>query len=62
MKNLKALRGKLKITQAEAARLVGVDANSWARWERGERQPRGPALRMIEMLPALVQRKKTSSK
>lgn len=62
MKNLKRLRERLKITQSEAARLVGVDANSWARWERGERQPRGPALRMIEMLPALVHQKKPTSK
>ena len=28
-------------TQRRAALEVGVEANTWARWERGESQPRG---------------------
>jgi transcriptional regulator with XRE-family HTH domain len=27
------------LTQAEAAGLLGVSPNTWARWERGERRP-----------------------
>jgi DNA-binding XRE family transcriptional regulator len=33
---LKELRSKLKITQEEAARLLGVSNNTWIRWERGQ--------------------------
>ena len=34
-------RTTLGITQAEAARRVGVDQGTLARWERGEREPKG---------------------
>jgi DNA-binding transcriptional regulator YiaG len=53
MKDLKSIRLRLRLTQAEAARIVGVEPNTWARWERGERRPLAPARKLIEMLPAL---------
>jgi transcriptional regulator with XRE-family HTH domain len=41
------------LTQAEAAQLLGVTANTWARWERGELQvhpARGHQLRRLHHL------------
>src|SRR5688572_4963455 len=35
---LRTWRAEHGLSQAAAARLVGVDANTWARWERGEYQ------------------------
>jgi DNA-binding transcriptional regulator YiaG len=55
MKNLKLLRKKLQLTQAQAARLAGVQPNTWARWEQEVHSPRGAAKRVIELLPWLVQ-------
>jgi len=40
-KRLVQCRTALGITQKEAARRMGVDASTLARWERGERQPSG---------------------
>lgn len=51
--NLKSLRSKLDLTQAQAASLVGVSTNTWARWEQGVHRPRGAALKLIELLPTL---------
>lgn len=34
---LQRQRHKMKLTQAELAKRLGVDANTLARWERGER-------------------------
>lgn len=52
--NFKSIRLRLGLTQAEAAHLVGVDPNTWARWERGERRPLAPARKLIDMLPVLA--------
>jgi DNA-binding transcriptional regulator YiaG len=53
MTDLKQMREELGLTQRQAAELVGVQANTWARWERGELVPRGAALRLIELLPLI---------
>ena len=37
----KACRTAMGITQREAARPIGVDQGTLARWERGEREPTG---------------------
>lgn len=34
-KRIKELRKKRKLTQAQAAKTVGVDSNTWSRYERG---------------------------
>ena len=39
VEKLRRLRKGLGISQAEAARILGVKPNSLARWERGERTP-----------------------
>ena len=52
--SIKKLRQRLKLTQAGASALVGVSANTWARWERGESKPRGPYRRkIIAAIPGL---------
>ena len=36
---LKAAREAAELTQLQAAKRVGVEANTWARWEQGVRFP-----------------------
>jgi transcriptional regulator with XRE-family HTH domain len=37
--DLKTLRGKLKLTQAAAANLLGISVTTWSRWETGANGP-----------------------
>ena len=46
-KELKAIRNKLKITQAELADLIGLHWNTVARWERDEVSISEPMARLI---------------
>jgi transcriptional regulator with XRE-family HTH domain len=49
---IKALRKKLRETQAGMARLLGVSLRSYDRWEAGDTNPRGDVLiRMIDLCP-----------
>ena len=41
-------RTSLGMTQGEAAKRLGVDSGTLARWERGEREPAGGARRSVE--------------
>lgn len=41
-------RTTLGLSQAEAANCLGVDPGTLARWERGEREPRGACLGRVE--------------
>lgn len=43
-KQLQSKRRELGLTQARLAELLGVAANTVARWERGERLPTGRLL------------------
>ena len=36
---IRAIREVCRATQAEMAEWLGIAANTWARWERGEREP-----------------------
>jgi len=40
-------RTSLGITQKEAARQIGVDPGTLARWERSEREPKGALLQAV---------------
>jgi transcriptional regulator with XRE-family HTH domain len=44
----------LGLSQKEAARRIGVDASTLARWERGEREPLGALRARVDMF--LVER------
>jgi DNA-binding transcriptional regulator YiaG len=47
---VRRLRKRLRLTQVRLAALVGVTANSVARWERGEMAIRESAARLMHML------------
>jgi DNA-binding transcriptional regulator YiaG len=51
-KELRKLRQRLALSQASFAALVGVTANTVARWERGELGMRSTATRVIELVAA----------
>lgn len=51
---VKSLRRKCKITQEEAARLLGITKNTWVRWESG--RFRKDRLK-LELLPYLARGK-----
>ena len=42
------------LTQAEVARLLGVTANTWARWERGDMQLHPARAHQLRQLQQLV--------
>ena len=47
---IKALRTKLKLSQAEFADKMAVDVSTVSRWERKEQQPRPEHLRRMDRL------------
>jgi transcriptional regulator with XRE-family HTH domain len=47
---LRRLRQRLRLTQAELAERVGVSANTVARWERDEVTIRPPMAKLIEIV------------
>jgi putative transcriptional regulator len=57
--DVKAVRTNLGMTQQEFAGRFGFSVNTLRHWERGSRQPEGPArayLRVIEHAPKVVQK------
>lgn len=49
-KQVKALRTKLKLSQAEFADKMAVDVTTISRWERNEQRPRPVHLRRMDRL------------
>lgn len=49
-KRLKALRSRLGLTQALAAKRVGVGQGVWAAWENGLRTPSRQSQLLIDLL------------
>jgi putative transcriptional regulator len=47
--DVKAIRGKLRISQNEFAHLIGVSANTIQNWEQGRRKPEGPAITLLRI-------------
>jgi transcriptional regulator with XRE-family HTH domain len=45
--DLRKLRMELSLTQKKAAEILGVEPNTFARWERGVVNPSGPSQRLI---------------
>jgi putative transcriptional regulator len=57
--DVKAVRKKVGMTQAEFASAFGISLGTLRHWERGDRKPRGPALVLLNVVfkePALVLR------
>ena len=55
--DVKALRERLELTQAEFSRMIGVSIKTLQNWEQGRREPEGPAkalLRVVEKEPQAV--------
>lgn len=48
-KEIRFLRKHMDWTQADFARLIGVDVQTFARWEKGETRVPGPADRIIRV-------------
>lgn len=49
------IRGKLSLSQAKAARLIGVQQNTWSRWEQGVQSPGTVDAELVLALPSIVQ-------
>lgn len=47
-----SIRKRLKISQAQAARRIGVNLRTWQAWEYGTRTPSSAANMLIDMLSA----------
>jgi len=57
---LRSCREELGMTQREIADALGVDPNTWARWERGDKEPGQP--RILELaLREIGRRRKAAS-
>jgi putative transcriptional regulator len=55
--DVKALRERIGLTQAEFSRMIGVSIKTLQNWEQGRREPEGPAkalLRVVEREPQAV--------
>ena len=55
--DVKALRERIGLTQAEFSTMIGVSVKTLQNWEQGRREPEGPAkalLRVVEKQPQAV--------
>ena len=46
---VKNIRGKLHVSQAEFAYMIGVSIDTLQNWEQGRRRPEGPALALLKI-------------
>jgi putative transcriptional regulator len=47
--DLAKVRGKLRLSQAELASLLGISADTLQNWEQGRREPTGPAKVLLKI-------------
>jgi putative transcriptional regulator len=47
--DVKSVRAKLELTQAEFAMMIGVSVATLRNWEQGRRRPEGPALALLRV-------------
>jgi len=59
-KDVKRIRAKLKMSQAEFARHLGISTRTLQDWEQGRHEPRGSAISLLKMADsgALTKRKR----
>jgi putative transcriptional regulator len=50
--DVKAIRQRLGVSQAEFARLIGVSVATLRTWEQGRRRPEGPARALLKVAAA----------
>lgn len=50
--NVRAIRSRLKKSQAEFARMIGVSIATLQNWEQGRRRPVGPARVLLQVVAA----------
>ena len=48
--DIKAVRAKVGMTQAEFAMAFGISLGTLRHWERGDRKPHGPALVLLNVV------------
>jgi putative transcriptional regulator len=48
--DIKAVRAKVGMTQAEFAMTFGISLGTLRHWERGDRKPQGPALVLLNVV------------
>ncbi|AFM26224.1 NadS family protein [Desulfomonile tiedjei] len=48
--DIKELREKKKMSQAELASLIGISVKTLQNWEQRRRVPRGPAVRLLQII------------
>lgn len=48
--DIKAVRAKVGMTQAEFAATFGISLGTLRHWERGDRKPQGPALVLLNVV------------
>ena len=48
--DIKAVRAKVGMTQAEFATTFGISLGTLRHWERGDRKPQGPALVLLSVV------------
>ncbi len=48
--DIKAVRAKVGMTQAEFAKTFGISLGTLRHWERGDRKPQGPALVLLNVV------------
>jgi putative transcriptional regulator len=46
---VKALRERLRVSQPVLAAYIGVTKSTVAQWEQGNKKPRGPALKLLNL-------------
>ncbi len=47
--NVKEIRNKLKLSQNQFARLLGISVRTLQNWEQGKRIPVGPSRRLLQI-------------
>lgn len=48
--DVRAMRKRMELTQLEFAAACGISVGTLRHWERGDRQPRGPALVLLNVV------------
>lgn len=47
---IRALRNREEVSQTVFARYIGVTKDSVSQWERGEKRPAGPSLKLLSLI------------